>query len=166
MHRSFTLFPALIVSAFVACTPQPEEPILTGPDSWTPFQDKNGKWGFLENNQVVIGPAYDAVLPFKMNRARVRLDGKFGFIDDTGKLVIPAKYDEADHFFDGLAKVKLDGKYGFLDKMGQAHIPIELDYAESFESGSALVKKNGNTGRINIDGEFSAGESDESPDDE
>lgn len=156
MHRPIALLLALISSVFVGCTPPAEEPILTGPDSWMAFRDKNGKWGFKAGNKIVIKATYDAVLPFKLDRARVRIDGKFGFIDDSAELVIPAKYDEADQFFDGLAKVKLGDKYGFLDTSGKTVIPIELDYAESFESGTALVKRNGEPGKIDTEGTFTA----------
>ena len=47
-------------------------------------------------------------------------DGKFGFIDTTGKEIIPANlpYDEVDIFSDGLCRVKKDGLYGFIDKKG------------------------------------------------
>lgn len=33
-------------------------------------------------------------------------DGKWGFIDNTGKIIIPPQYDDAYNFSDGLTKVK------------------------------------------------------------
>jgi hypothetical protein len=40
----------------------------------------------------------------------VKLNGKVGFIDKTGKVIVPPKYDDAEDFKEGLAWVKLNGK--------------------------------------------------------
>jgi hypothetical protein len=57
----------------------------------------------------------------------VKLNNKWGFIDKTGKEVIPIKYDNAGYFSEGLAPVKLNGKCGFIDKTGKEVIPIKYD---------------------------------------
>ena len=73
--------------------------------------------------------------------AAVKLNGKYGFIDKTGKEVIPFQYDEATYFYDGLALVKEGtirdkknnvtqyGKYGFIDKTNKVVIPIKYEGA-------------------------------------
>ncbi len=44
----------------------------------------------------------------------------WGYIDHSGKLVIPANFDSADDFSSGLAKVYLaDGSEGYIDKTGK-----------------------------------------------
>jgi hypothetical protein len=44
------------------------------------------------------------------------MEGKCGFIDQTGKEVIPFIYDDARYFNkDGKAKVKLNGETFFID---------------------------------------------------
>lgn len=46
------------------------------------------------------------------------IEGKYGFIDKLGNLVIPNRYEWADSFKDnGLASVKMEGKYGTIDLM-------------------------------------------------
>ena len=48
----------------------------------------------------------------------VKQNGKYGFIDKKGKVVVPFQFDDTAYSFsDGLAYVKQDGKYGFIDKM-------------------------------------------------
>ncbi len=42
--------------------------------------------------------------------------GKWGFIDKTGKVVIPLKYDGVGDFNEGKVDVLLDGKKMWLDK--------------------------------------------------
>ena len=44
----------------------------------------------------------------------MELDGKCGFIDQTGREVVPCKYNGAGDFSEGLAAVALDGKWGYL----------------------------------------------------
>ncbi len=63
------------------------------------------------------------------------IDGmSWGFIDKTGKEVIPLKYDEAGNFKDGLAKVKQDGQYGYIDKNGKEIIPIDYIEISDFDA--------------------------------
>lgn len=45
--------------------------------------------------------------------------GKWGFIDKTGKLVIPLIYDDAGYFFQGASKVELNGRKFSIDKTGK-----------------------------------------------
>ena len=54
---------------------------------------ENGKWGFKDKNtgNMVISCKYDGIAPFSEGMAAVRLNKKFGFIDKTGKEVIPLK---------------------------------------------------------------------------
>jgi hypothetical protein len=55
---------------------------------------------------------------FNEGLARVELNGKWGFIDKTGKEVISLKYDVANYFFEGLALVKLNDRKFYIDKNG------------------------------------------------
>ena len=79
-------------------------------------------------------------------------EGKRGFIDKTGREVIPCKYDIALDFREGLAMVKMSGKYGFIDKTGREVAPCQYDDAEDLHEGMALVKKNDKWGFIDKTG--------------
>ena len=61
---------------------------------------------------------FDYVGTFNEGMAAVKLNGKFGFVDTTGKEVIPCKYDLVRFFSDGLAPVSFNGKWGIVDKKG------------------------------------------------
>ncbi|RLI97118.1 MAG: hypothetical protein DRO96_01495 [Candidatus Aenigmatarchaeota archaeon] len=61
---------------------------------------------------------YDFVDSFSERLARVEKNGKWGFIDKKGKVVIPLEYDDAGSFSEGLAWVKKNRKLGFVDKKG------------------------------------------------
>jgi hypothetical protein len=67
----------------------------------------------------------EAVRQFAL--ADVRVEDKLGFIDKTGKMVIPPQYGSATAFSEWLAPVKLDGKWGFIDKSGKMEWCIRRD---------------------------------------
>ena len=71
------------------------------------------------NRFVKTFTRYDFAGDFSEGFAEVKLNGKYGFIDKTGREVIPCKYEAAGEFSEGLAAVKLNGKYGFIDKKGK-----------------------------------------------
>ena len=50
----------------------------------------------------------------------VQKNNKYGFIDTTGKEIIPCIYDEAHSFSEGLAVVKKNGIYGYVDRNGKS----------------------------------------------
>ena len=109
---------------------------------------------------------YDNVSDFSEGLAYVCLGDKLGYIDTTGKEVIPQKYDymgwlyswyqgiHISNFIDGLALVKLDGKYGFIDKSDNVVIPIIYDYAWCFREGRAAVKLGNDWGFIDKTGKI------------
>lgn len=73
---------------------------------------KNGKCGLIDSAYNVITPViYDYCIPaFREGLARVNRDKLWGYIDSTGKEVIPCIYEDAEEFKDGIAVVTKDGK--------------------------------------------------------
>ena len=96
--------------------------------------------------------SYDYINHFYEGLAYVEKDGKYGFIDKTGKEIIPCIYDYVSYFNEGLSKVKKDGKYGFIDKTGKNVTPCIYDYFSEFHEGLAKVKKDGKIGVIDKTG--------------
>ena len=84
-------------------------------------------------------------------------DGKYGYIDKSGKMVIPFEYSWASPFHHGTAVVeKKSGnveKYGLIDKNNSLIMPIEFEliwyypYAQTYK-----VKKNGKIGIYSDEG--------------
>src|SRR3954465_2921110 len=48
----------------------------------------------------------------------VHKDGKWGYIDRTGRIVVEPKFDNAERFSEGFAAVVADGRHGYIDKTG------------------------------------------------
>ena len=61
-------------------------------------------------------------------------DGKWGYIDDKGKLIIDYQYDYAGSFNDGLAAVVKDGKYGYINKENKYVIESTFKYENAFDT--------------------------------
>lgn len=61
---------------------------------------------------------YDEVGCFSEGLAGVQKNGERGFIDKTGKVVIPIKYDRAWNFENGKAVAMLNGETFYIDKTG------------------------------------------------
>ena len=71
----------------------------------------------------------------------VRVNGKEGYIDATGRIVIKPQFDEVSRYFsEGLAKVKVGDKWGYIDKTGRVVINPQFDGAGAFSEGLAPVK--------------------------
>lgn len=65
--------------------------------------------------------------------------GKFGYIDETGRVVIKPQFDYAYPFSEGLAAVGIGDKAGFIDPSGRAVIPFQYHRTVSFSDGVAAV---------------------------
>jgi len=117
------------------------------------------KWGFSDaNKNLLIQAWYDDARPFSEGLAMVKLNGKYGYIDKSGKELIPFKYDLAHYldlghnFSEGLAAVILNGKYGYIDKSGKEVIPFKYDLGHDFSEGLAEVVLNDKCGYIDKSG--------------
>jgi hypothetical protein len=73
-------------------------------------------------------------------------DGKVGYIDRSGKQVIPAVFDQPRYGFevhricDGLMLVEKDKKFGFIDAQGKQVIAPTFEVATDFNHGYAIVQ--------------------------
>lgn len=67
-------------------------------------------------------------------------DGRTGFIDLKGAMVIPPRFQFTYGFTEGLASVKVDGGWGYIDAAGEFVIPPRFSRAYSFSEGLAAVE--------------------------
>lgn len=57
---------------------------------------------------------WEEARPFSQGAAAVKRDGMWGYINESGELVIEVKWDEAQPFAEGMAAVRLGDKWGYL----------------------------------------------------
>jgi hypothetical protein len=108
----------------------------------------------------------------------VKVDGKWGYIDRAGKVVIKPQFDSASPFSHGLACVDIGGawvtertqdrtstsfqggKWGYIDPAGRMTIEATFERAESFAEGLAAISFGlkwgyiSKTGKIMIEPQF------------
>ena len=72
----------------------------------------------------------------------------YGFLDASGKTVVPFEYEHAEAFSEGLAVVSKNNLYGYIDKAGKTVIPLKYELAFSFSEGFAAVSEYGKYGFI------------------
>ena len=84
------------------------------------FSEEKEAFGYVnEKLEVVVPHIYQEANDFSEGLAAVCLKGKWGFIDTTGKLVVPCVYGDATFDFeDGLALVEVGDDFGYIDKNG------------------------------------------------
>jgi len=88
---------------------------------------------------------------FTEGLAEVRLNGKRGFINQQGNIVIDLKYDWTEGFLKGFTRVAIGGthielggiigaKWGIIDNTGKEIVPpIKYDWLDNFVNGFARV---------------------------
>lgn len=119
------------------------------------FKNEQGKYGFkTASGTIVVQPVYDVVYSvfengrlcvnkgFKSkienNKEIVISSGKWGFIDESGKEVIPLQYQKAGGFKNGLAKVMLNDKWGFINPQGKYVVQPLYTFIDNFENDLAI----------------------------
>lgn len=104
------------------------------------------KYGFINESGELIGDGcvWDGCKNFYEGLCAVKTDGKWGFIDTTGKLVIPAKYKElVTNFENGTAKMRDDeGFWVLIDNEGRTIIDKCYYIQEGLnENGYAIASR-------------------------
>jgi hypothetical protein len=75
--------------------------------------------------------------------ALVEQNGKLGYVDLDGQLVIPFYLDEAFQFSEGLGCALFKGRWGYVDTKGDIYLPFIFDVATPFHWGRADIAYDG-----------------------
>jgi WG containing repeat len=154
-----------------------------------------GKRGYIDRaGKLVVNPQYDSASEFSEGLAivcvgqcdqqhwqgyhyakggleieKLEQTFKYGYIDETGKMVINPMFESADKFGEGLAgvcvghgcyyslpsdKSQEQGKWGYIDKTGTMVIPPQFKYVRVFQEGLAAVSVGDKWGYIDKTGKF------------
>lgn len=94
----------------------------------------------LSQDRIVEKPDPDNRTEGRQSLFDIEVDGKAGFIDKFGKIMIQPVYDRAYPFSEGLAAVEVDGKWGYIDSFGEFAIAPQFAEAAPFSEGRARVR--------------------------
>ncbi|MCB2378426.1 WG repeat-containing protein [Hymenobacter sp. BT635] len=81
-----------------------------------------------------------------------RKGAKWGYADQSRRIVLPLQYDEAGPFVQELAWVRVGSLYGYIDGGGNPVTPIQFTKAGSFSHDRATVELAGETFQIDGSG--------------
>jgi hypothetical protein len=122
-------------------------------------------WGLAgADGTWLIEPKFQSVDHLRDGLARVKLDGKFGFVDKTGRFVIEPLFDTAWWFMAGLDRTSAarDGVFGVIDKTGAwvfqtSYQQVHFATVSGGDRRSEKVvgwhfKKDGRRGFLDLDG--------------
>src|SRR6266404_3130217 len=85
----------------------------------------------------------------------IQVNGKWGYIDNTGKVVIKPQFAWAEEFSEGLAAFENeDGKHGYIDETGRVVIAPKFDNWTEFSEGLAAVSVDFEWGYIDKTGKW------------
>ena len=117
--------------------------------------EQNGKWGYIDNNGVlIINAVYDSVRPFTEDSiALVKNDKKYKYIGYSGKVILEVDSALTDFHY-GRAIAFKDGRKALINKSGQKVYDINADkvYGFNIEDALATLVKNGNAFKIDTNG--------------
>lgn len=110
------------------------------------FVEQDYQYFMLDGTGQQIGDtSYEGADVFRGDGyAAVKIDGKWGFVDVDGNVVIEPQYEEARSFSNGYAAVRYAGEWGYIDSNGNVVIDTQFEDARDFsENGSAFVCREG-----------------------
>ena len=92
------------------------------------------------------------LFPFFVRKGRSKADWMAGYIDSSGRTVIPAVYDHASRFREGLATVKQGEDWGVIAQDGSWRLRPFWDSSVKIGSGRIIVGLGGKYGLLDTDG--------------
>lgn len=108
--------------------------------------------GRIISRQLPPPDATEKVFPSTEGLRGIKKNGKFGFIDDEGRLRIANRYEDIKPFSEGLAAIRIRNKWGFINRDERIIIQPTYEEVSSFERGYAFIKKNGLSGLLTKEG--------------
>ncbi len=99
------------------------------------------------DNLFVWGPCSEGFMTISSKK-----NGKYGYCNKQGHIIIKPSYDSVSEFSSGYAAVMISNKYGYIDHNEIFHVSPQYDYARDYCEGMAAVQYKGKWGYLNLNG--------------
>ncbi|MFA4985244.1 MAG: WG repeat-containing protein [Candidatus Brocadiia bacterium] len=116
--------------------------------------DETGMYGFKLGDNWITAPEFTEAEEFRDGMAAVKENGRWGFIDLTGKIVVETDFDRVESFKNGFAAVKINGKWGLVRKNGTYLAEPIYDEEPLFAGGKGVLTLAGKDGVIDGTGKI------------
>lgn len=90
--------------------------------------------------------------PATEGRFTIVSNGRYGYVDLTGRVVIVPQFDDARGFHEGLAAVRIGTRWGYVDTTGRFAVPLRYLEAGDFSRGRAVIRNGDRYGLIDRSG--------------
>jgi len=124
------------------------ESVSTG-GTWTIDFD-----GRIVSRQLPPVEATEEIFPSTEGLRGIKKNGRYGFIDDQGRLRIANRYENIKPFSEGLAAIKIRNKWGFINRDEKIIIQPAYEEVSPFEKNYSLIKQNGLYGLLTHEGKL------------
>lgn len=123
----------------------------------------DGTYGLYYNSEMITNLIYSNAGCFSDGKVAFESNGKWGYIDSTGRTVIPFEYESVLDYnalggsdtpyesFGGYVTLCKDKKFGVLDDNGEIAVPFNYDDATPVVNGKLYVKENNKWGVLIVD---------------
>ena len=68
-------------------------------------------------------------------------DGKWGFVDTSGNLIIDYQYQNVYDFYQNVTLVKKSNLWGFINNKGETIVPLELSESQKYANSGVIRAK-------------------------
>ncbi|HET9053224.1 MAG TPA: WG repeat-containing protein, partial [Cyclobacteriaceae bacterium] len=125
-----------------------DNPIKVNSENFTEYISTGGSWtidfdGKIASRQLPPAETTEKVFPASEGLRGIKRNGKYGFIDDLGRLRIANRYEDIKPFSEGLAAFKIRNKWGFINRDEKIIIQPAYDDITPFASEHAIIKQKG-----------------------
>ena len=116
---------------------------------------REGHYGILSWDGKILQDAdnnFEELQPMSNSFLGVKINGKYGFVDEHGRLRIANRYDSITRFQQNMAAVKMMGRWGYINKSERLLVQPHFDGAQPFRGKVAVVRKGNKYGMVNAQG--------------
>ncbi|MBN1413472.1 MAG: WG repeat-containing protein [Bacteroidales bacterium] len=127
---------------------------FSGGLAWARTADE--KMGYINTNgDWIIQPRFEVAKSYdaETDRARIRLEGKMGFVNSKGDILYIVAEDFGD-FSNGLCWGRKGNRIGFFNRDGEWKISPQFEAVRNFKNGFAAAKINDRWGLIDLEGKW------------